>query len=74
MEFEEIDIDLERTRKDHMEDGCRIYDKEGYYYKLYEYYFMMSFTSFETDQIFGFMENDHVTVKDVVDYYYRTNK
>ena len=57
------------TKKDHQENGCRIYNDRHEYVKLYETSFLMSFDEKELNEITS--RYGCPSVEDIVDYFYK---
>jgi len=57
------------TKEDHRENGCRIYDNNHQYIKLYETSFLMSFDEKELNEITS--RYGCPSVEDIVDYFYK---
>lgn len=68
-QWRKLDIDFDRTRVDHSNNGCRIWGTDGTYIKLYEVILLMELTNDEWMEIGGGTYGE-MTVQDVVKYYY----
>lgn len=64
------EIDLVKTRKDHQDNGCRIWYKDGTYETFYECDFLFELTDKEAKELRVY--NDP-TLEDIVDYYHKIN-
>jgi hypothetical protein len=61
------------TRKDNSRNGCRIFFPDGSYVKFYEVYFLMEFKNKEWEKILEITKNNHVSMEDIINYYYLYN-
>lgn len=68
--FESINIDIEETRNDNKEDGCRIRLLDGTYIKLQESNFLFEVSEKEMKAIQAGHFYKNVTITDLVNYFY----